>query len=98
MRPRRVRLGCRRNWPPAVAPRRCFNEAEARAPRMLQPIAVERARVARASMRPRRVRLGCQRASLLAGLGSWSFNEAEARAPRMHQDVSIKQDDAKALQ
>src|SRR5271166_5954908 len=59
MRPRRVRLG----WllQPNLLGRRqpCFNEAEARTPRMGRP--GSRARTAQAgaaSMRPRRVRLG----------------------------------------
>jgi hypothetical protein len=37
----------------------CFNEAEARAPRMLDAGRYNKALIAKASMRPRRARLGC---------------------------------------
>ena len=58
MRPRRVRLGWRR-----MASRRsrgpgCFNDAEARAPRMVGDLAGGEQDGEGASMRPRRVRLG----------------------------------------
>ncbi len=59
MRPRRARLGCVELLASPARTYTCFNEAEARAPRMrkrnptisqFQPVA---------SMRPRRARLGC---------------------------------------
>ena len=69
----------------------CFNEAEARAPRMHCLVASFVAMIARlviASMRPRRVRLGCalrSHDSDAFGVLDARFNEAEARAPRMPQ-------------
>ncbi len=59
MRPRRARLGCAGNTarlPDDVSI--CFNEAEARAPRMCGGERAHSA-LALASMRPRRARLGC---------------------------------------
>ena len=60
MRPRRARLGCGVYCIGADPLGACFNEAEARAPRM--HVAAYRDDIARfvaASMRPRRARLGC---------------------------------------
>jgi len=69
------------------APRGCaspsFNEAEARAPRML--VGIHRNHHQRAaSMRPRRARLGCRARERTLPNYRDGFNEAEARAPRMH--------------
>ena len=85
MRPRRARLGCAASPLPSAATINCFNEAEARAPRMpgaccARPSARNRI----ASMRPRRARLGCGPHSCDARIQRLRFNEAEARAPRMH--------------
>src|SRR5579875_137863 len=59
MRPRRVRLGCRERQAAEGARRDRFNEAEARAPRMLALGLRHGSGETGASMRPRRVRLGC---------------------------------------
>ena len=58
MRPRRARLGCLRIQVKTATYDRSFNEAEARAPRMLALGDAEAPGIP-ASMRPRRARLGC---------------------------------------
>ena len=59
MRPRRVRLGYDfQESGPHTEKEQRFNEAEARAPRILQSVVREIISEIRASMRPRRVRLG----------------------------------------
>ena len=88
MRPRRARLGCRME-PQDVSPA-CphFNEAEARAPRMLGIVADWISPPMKTSMRPRRARLGCAAQRRHAADHDRDFNEAEARAPRMPGTVN----------
>jgi hypothetical protein len=73
-----------------------FNEAEARAPRMLPWKSADAQQHTAASMRPRRARLGCDGPQGIAQRQNRGFNEAEARAPRMQPPY--KPLDTKAIQ
>jgi len=90
MRPRRVRLGWRLPRPRSRSRRAGFNEAEARAPRMVRCRRKLPHQVGAASMRPRRVRLGWSRVMMTSGMRLPGFNEAEARAPRMGHDGAAR--------
>src|SRR5579871_622045 len=68
MRPRRARLGCYETVNFRAARFLRFNEAEARAPRMLEQAMAQKA-AAGASMRPRRARLGCVGVANRHGVG-----------------------------
>src|SRR6267154_383701 len=67
MRPRRARLGCQHRALLNGLAVPCFNEAEARAPRMRRRALQEATDRRHASMRPRRARLGCLGAKYGAG-------------------------------
>jgi len=85
-----VRLGCNGMRTHGQMSRSCFNEAEARAPRMpAEAVETEMAQLL-ASMRPRRVRLGCAVSVSVAVAAAVGFNEAEARAPRMPRGKNLR--------
>ena len=75
MRPRRARLGWQRCCPRPPASGWCFNEAEARTPRMVTCGPREIPEGMKASMRPRRARLG------------WARGDRLSRFPRMRASM-----------